>query len=404
MDSEISDNGKSSASLQHVEPSPRLLKKSLHVSSSSVSPSSPLSPTVSASLSATSSSENLLATTDPMEHLDCFLRDALNSRNRITVLRLELEIEKFLRNPRQQQLILNSMPSSYERLVAHRVAQHYQVQSMALDSIPPARILLVKTLDSRVPSVKLADVPIDSSIESKSVTPPPGKLAIKQRSKEGSLGSGSATSGRVTPIRSVEERMEDYNKARARIFSNGDIGRSSEPPALNEAIYTSGSERDECEEDILVKAANTVAVFRDRQKDMKDPDYDRSYDRYSQAMKAASLIPSTTSSVCSSSSYGAGLVTQGGYGQPQRQVYCAASENHGCFWVGAGAVPVIGYPNVLPSAFTQGFYSRPSNVYNCNQEFAYPRHYSSVDWRQCPTKVEPCSMLSTNPTRRFQTS
>lgn len=401
MDSEISDNGKNSASLQHVEPSPRLLKEFRHVSSSSVSPSSPLSPTVSASSSATSSSEDLLATADPMEQLDSFLRDALNSRNRITVLRLELEIEKFVRNPRQQQLILNSMPSSYERLVAHRVAQHYHVQSMALESIPPSRILLVKTSDSRVPSVKLADVPIDSKIESKSVTPPPGKLAIKQRSRE--LGSGSATSGRITPIRSVEERMEEYNKARARIFSSGDIGsRSSEPPALNESTCCSGSERDDCEEDILGKAANTVAVFRDRQKDMKDPDYDRSYDRYSQAMKVASLIPSTTSSVCSSSSYGAGLVTQGGYGQPQRQVYCAASENHGCFWVGAGGVPaVIGYPNVLPSAFHQGFYSRPSNVYNCNQEFTYPRHYSSVDWRQGPTKVEPCSMSSASSTRRF---
>ncbi|MCO5609792.1 hypothetical protein L7F22_064024 [Adiantum nelumboides] len=402
---EVCNDGGQAISRKHLEPSSQLPSVP---SSSSASPSSPLSPTASSSLSATASSEDLLAAADPSEHLDSFLRDALNSRNRFTVLRLELEVEKFVRNPIQQQLFLNPMPSSYERLAAHRVAQHYHVQSMPFDSSAPSTscILLVKTLDSRVPSVKLADIPLDARIESNLASPPPGKLAIRLRTREDLIGSSdSAASGRMTPIKTVEERMEEYNKARARIFSNGVMGsRNDEPLGLSDAISSVGSERDESEDEPGVKAANTVAVFRDKEKDMKDPDYDRNYDRYSQTMKIASLSPSITTGLCSSSSHGSSLVTHGGYGQPQRLARYPALDIQGHLWVGARGLPVVGYPMVLQNAFTQGCNPHYSNVYNCNQEFAYPPQNSFVDWRQDPTKVKPCAMSSSHCAGWFQTN
>eukprot|EP00249_Psilotum_nudum_P009417 c21921_g1_i1 orf=2-430(-) len=55
--------------------------------------------------------------------VDSFLKEALqNSRDRLTILRLEQEVERFMRNQKQQQLEFQPMPSSYLRLVAHRVA------------------------------------------------------------------------------------------------------------------------------------------------------------------------------------------------------------------------------------------------------------------------------------------
>lgn len=121
-------------------------------------------------------------------------------------------------------------------------------------------------------------------------------------------------------MKTVEERKEEYNKARARIFSNSsDAGTSTKsevepalPDILQKCPMVSSSSPDDSlfpetsethlkramssssignnrfgrnrqeKESVVVgrqKTTSRVAIFRDRELDRKDPDYDRSYDR-----------------------------------------------------------------------------------------------------------------------------
>ncbi|KAL3701840.1 hypothetical protein R1sor_019862 [Riccia sorocarpa] len=282
--------------------------------------------------SAGASSESASGAAKTVDQVDGFLREALqNPRDRLTILRLEQEVERFMRNPKQQQLEFQPMPSSYLRLAAHRVAQHYFLQSLVVDSgsTEGTRIVARKTAESRYPTIRLADIPVESQEEEKPVLVSMPKVAIKQRPSKGGRANGEGGANgfgnRLNPSKTVEERKEEYNKARARIFSselggkvgemdNGDDSRLTECFSSSDEVvkvdekYKSEDVHDRDSPERVVndypsvegrsnpnidkesfsrsKGVNgsnsRVAIFRDREKDRKDPDYDRSYDRYSQ--------------------------------------------------------------------------------------------------------------------------
>ncbi|CAM6082238.1 unnamed protein product [Calypogeia fissa] len=262
-----------------------------------------------------------------VDEVDGFLREALqNPRDRLTILRLEQEVERFMRSPKQQQLEFQPMPSSYLRLAAHRVAQHYFLQSMVVDSgsVEGTHIVARKNAESRYPTIRLADIPVNCPEEEKPVALPMPKVAIKQRPSKGGRangdGNGGAGGNRLNPSKSVEERKEEYNKARARIFSNeaacgkgGEVevvtsdDRVAECYSVEDVVklddkykaadeshdiggavrilhdYSLSLEKESFNRGKLNASSNSrVAIFRDREKDRKDPDYDRNYDRYSQ--------------------------------------------------------------------------------------------------------------------------
>lgn len=300
-----------------------------------------------------------------LEQVDAFLREALqNPRDRLTILRMEQEVEKFLRNPELQTLEFQPMISSYYRLAAHRVAQHYYLQTQASDTPggEGGRIIARKTGDNRSPALRLADIPFPLA-DSNTVAEVPGadkggtvKVAIKQRpSNHGNRGLSSNASGsQANPPKTMEERKEEYNKARARIFSSDSLntlaGNSEEDVPitrgnLTEGVEGSGNshEKDEGSSHsrdipVAISAGNgevdrkqtsawrsgvlgenegemnnggrgsgeskqftggkttsavveeiggkgraaRVAILRDREKERRDPDFDRNYDRYSQ--------------------------------------------------------------------------------------------------------------------------
>ncbi|KAK9156714.1 hypothetical protein Scep_003288 [Stephania cephalantha] len=270
--------------------------------------------------------------TDGVNQVDQFLREALqNPRERLSVLRLEQDVEKFIRDPVQQQLEFPQLPTSYLRLAAHRVAQHYNLLSMVIldNNVPDgsaSKIVVRKTSsDCRFPSIRLADIPLNLPQEDgKSVA----KVAIKQRPQKRSSAINSANqhSSKANHAKSVEERKEEYNRARARIFSSssGAIGSNSvsvksesestiqpiqdsfqqsslgsirvdeqsavEGPDLglvrglaDSSAGLNRSSRGRIEETVGRYRPNSrVAIFRDREVDRKDPDYDRSYDKYMQ--------------------------------------------------------------------------------------------------------------------------
>ncbi|KAF5201302.1 R3h domain containing protein [Thalictrum thalictroides] len=246
---------------------------------------------------------------------------------------MEQDVVKFIRDPTQQQLEFQQLPTSYLRLAAHRVAQHYYLQSMVIldNNLPDgsgSRIIVRKTSECRLPPIRLADIPISLPQEDNASAV---KLAIKQRPQKRSQhgNGGNNHSSNSNHLKSVEERKEEYNRARARIFSsnNGSVSDANvnananpnaktetEPnpqdtywhcplvpsrvddKAVSESLElnfgrslvdaSSGSSRSgrgRTPEPVgRYRGSNRVAIFRDREIDQKDPDYDRSYDRYVQ--------------------------------------------------------------------------------------------------------------------------
>ncbi|PKA62381.1 hypothetical protein AXF42_Ash009266 [Apostasia shenzhenica] len=266
------------------------------------------------------------ASEDELNQVDQFLREALEKpRERLSILRMEQDIIKFICDPNEQQLEFQDLPTSYLRLAAHRVAQHYFLQSIAMpDSIladgSGSRIVIRKTSFCRLAPIRLADIPVSLQQEDANNAV---KIAIKQRPQNRSqAGIGMSThSSNSNSLKTVEERKEEYNKARARIFSgkngSGTSSRTEAEPILpdifqdcplvqsksedvlisevtesnlnrsmsNSSIGSSRTFRNRQDKEPIVgrqKTINRVAVFRDRDMDRKDPDYDRSYDRYMQ--------------------------------------------------------------------------------------------------------------------------
>ncbi|PWA99152.1 R3H domain-containing protein, viridiplantae [Artemisia annua] len=259
-----------------------------------------------------------------LDSVDQFLRDALqNPRERLSVLRMEQDVEKFIRDPSQQQMEFQQLPTSYLRLAAHRVAQHYSLQSMVLldNTLPDgsgSRIIVRKTSECRVPSIRLADIPVN--IPTDDISSSVVKVAIKQRPNTRSQGGGAdSNSLKNNSLKSVEERKEEYNRARARIFSSSSSssgGKQESEPRMEEVLQhnsslgssriekvvsepnvsiigrgsvdssagssTSGRSRTEKEPIVRSRSNSRVAIFRDREVERNDPDYDRNYDRYAQ--------------------------------------------------------------------------------------------------------------------------
>ncbi|KAK6929076.1 SUZ domain [Dillenia turbinata] len=299
------------------EPMRRLMLSSNNKESPELSLASANSASHSVSASASASE-------DAINQVDQFLREALqNPRERLSILRMEQDVEKFIRDPTQQQLEFQQLSTSYLRLAAHRVAQHYSLQSMVLldNSLPDgsgSRIIVRKTSECRLPLVRLADIPVNLPTEDSDVV----KVAIKQRPQKWTqvVSNTNSHSVRANHSKSVEERKEEYNRARARIFNSASspsvagvrqesemrvhdglqhassgISRIEEKSVLEGSDVNIGRglvdssagsraarSRPEREPVGRFKPNNRVAVFRDREVDRKDPDYDRSYERYMQ--------------------------------------------------------------------------------------------------------------------------
>ncbi|KAL7097679.1 hypothetical protein ACP275_10G159000 [Erythranthe tilingii] len=206
--------------------------------------------------------------------VDPFLVEALqNPRHRLTILRMELDIQKFLQTSALQQFEFPHFPTSYLRLAAHRVAQHYSLQTMVQDIAPDGQgvqILVIKNQESKFPAVCLSEVPAKESENDKTDQM---KIVIRPRPKSSSSDTNELGNKR-SPVRTVEEKKEEYDRARARIFSNGNY--ESEDGLTRSASDGFNSSIDDNE----IGNSSKVAIIRDREKDRTDPDYDRSYDRY----------------------------------------------------------------------------------------------------------------------------
>ncbi|XP_047160245.1 uncharacterized protein LOC124830529 [Vigna umbellata] len=156
------------------------------------------------------SNADVSAFKDKESMVDPFLVEALqNPRHRVTILRMELDIQRFLNNADQQHFEFQHFPSSYLRLAAHRVAQHYGMQTMVQDNGldgQGTRIMVRKLAESRYPVVRLSEIPAKQLENDK---PEQIKIAIRPRPNGTSLNESNEVGKKNNLLRSVEERKEE---------------------------------------------------------------------------------------------------------------------------------------------------------------------------------------------------
>jgi len=289
---------------------------------------SPLPPTAAAD-EAARATETVVVDERVASHVDPFLVEALdNPRHRLMVLRMELDIRNFMQNPQLQEFEFQNFPTSYLRCAAHRVAQHYGLETIVADSLVEgsvSRIVARKTPESRCPAISLAEVPSKQARNDHEAAEKL-KFVIYQRPKAFQNGSTDLGNKNGAP-KTVEERIEEYNKARARIF-NGSVSADSDAASVLGTLCTGRDESVNVEpsvDEIKVSTMNNrsrVAVFKDTQKDRSDPDYDRNYKRYVRSpVPDFNLSPGAFNFVPQFMQYGVGYVQSPGMSTNQPAVY-----------------------------------------------------------------------------------
>uniref|UniRef100_K3WHI7 SUZ domain-containing protein n=1 Tax=Globisporangium ultimum (strain ATCC 200006 / CBS 805.95 / DAOM BR144) TaxID=431595 RepID=K3WHI7_GLOUD len=153
-----------------------------------------------------------------------------NPRERLTVLKFEDQIVRFIRSSREPQLIFPPL-SSYHRLIIHRLAERCCLEHQTADYNPYAQhggydgnssrvVTLFKTSQSVVPSVLLIDLSADR--QQPMVTPASApKIMVRKRgtTRPGANGGrGGNGQDAKNAQRTMQDREKAYAEARARIF------------------------------------------------------------------------------------------------------------------------------------------------------------------------------------------
>ncbi|CEP11177.1 hypothetical protein [Parasitella parasitica] len=169
--------------------------------------------------------------------LDEFIVDQLRKpQERLFLLKLELELEAFIKDKEKLRLDLPSM-NSYQRRMVHRLAPYYKLNHYH-DAMRKA-VYVCRTSITALPSVRLPDIQqdknesIDNDDDSSSNNTlntirnndSPPQFKIMRRSTEPSylLSSASKNEDQSKTVRknmTLEERKTAYEEARARIFQD----------------------------------------------------------------------------------------------------------------------------------------------------------------------------------------
>ncbi|XP_076322637.1 uncharacterized protein LOC143231838 isoform X3 [Tachypleus tridentatus] len=138
-----------------------------------------------------------------------------NQKDRLTMLKIEQELTSLIKDSKRQSFKFPHM-SSYHRMLVHRVAAYFGLDHN-VDQNGTA-VIVNKTKNTRLPETKFNDL-----IRDELVPDEPKKLILKRDNvcfedgKEKSPERQSSADSRKS--KSIEEREEEYEKARARIFN-----------------------------------------------------------------------------------------------------------------------------------------------------------------------------------------
>ena len=160
--------------------------------------------------------------------LQSFLTDAMkkNPKDRMFILRVEHEMIQFMKDETKESFKFAST-SSYNRMLIHRVAAYFGLEHNVDQA--HSSVIVTKTKGTLMPEAKLKDLIKDD--ESTNDEPKKSILKRDSNSLEDSIGgsfdkdkspdyylNGSLSDS--SRSRSLEEREENYERVRARIFSN----------------------------------------------------------------------------------------------------------------------------------------------------------------------------------------
>ncbi|XP_022254084.1 cAMP-regulated phosphoprotein 21-like isoform X2 [Limulus polyphemus] len=137
-----------------------------------------------------------------------------NQKDRLTMLKIEQEIISLIKDSKRQSFKFPHM-SSYHRMLVHRVAAYFGLDHN-VDQNGTA-VIVNKTKNTRLPETKFNDL-----IHDELVPDEPKKLILKRDSvcfEDGKESPERQSSVDSRKSKSIEEREEEYEKARARIFN-----------------------------------------------------------------------------------------------------------------------------------------------------------------------------------------
>eukprot|EP00029_Vermamoeba_vermiformis_P008003 TRINITY_DN3623_c0_g3_i1.p1 TRINITY_DN3623_c0_g3~~TRINITY_DN3623_c0_g3_i1.p1 ORF type:complete len:523 (+),score=157.12 TRINITY_DN3623_c0_g3_i1:81-1649(+) len=204
--------------------------------------------------------------------LDEFLMTALRSvKDRPALLKIELEIERFVQDTSQSHVTFPPM-SSYHRLMVHKAAHHWGLQHLTgviqgsgpqpakyvrveRGSVTTAPIFRLRELCESDVSVSYmtpvnttpAPTPVTAPVKV-SPSPSPGAVKLLLRRNEAKNSTGASQSGslpnqasasrdQASDSPSLEEREAAYAKARARIFSEQQaLENAAKNSAMNHSV------------------------------------------------------------------------------------------------------------------------------------------------------------------------
>ncbi|GAB9466806.1 hypothetical protein Gpo141_00004171 [Globisporangium polare] len=171
-----------------------------------------------------------------------------NPRERLTLLKFEDQIVRFIKNPRESQLVFPPL-SSYHRLIIHRLAERCCLEHQTAEYNPYAggnggydgnssrAVTLFRTSQSIVPSVLLID--LSSDRQQQTVTPATApKIMMRKRGAQTGVNGGKNPGDAKNAQRSMQDREKAYAEARARIFGE-DTG--AEPTSSSASSNSSPS-------------------------------------------------------------------------------------------------------------------------------------------------------------------
>ncbi|KAG0736621.1 hypothetical protein G6F57_001756 [Rhizopus arrhizus] len=161
---------------------------------------------------------------------DEFILDLLKKpQERLFLLKLELDIEEFIKDKRRFRLDFPNM-NSYQRLMIHKLASYYKLNHFH-DGLTRG-VYVCKTVITEFPLVRLLDIDMSEKTEGReqpnSSSMPqfkimrrstgPGSTSSRSSSSAGEDKSKNGTADRKNMT--LEERQTAYEKARARIFQD----------------------------------------------------------------------------------------------------------------------------------------------------------------------------------------
>ncbi|XP_076322636.1 uncharacterized protein LOC143231838 isoform X2 [Tachypleus tridentatus] len=137
-----------------------------------------------------------------------------NQKDRLTMLKIEQELTSLIKDSKRQSFKFPHM-SSYHRMLVHRVAAYFGLDHN-VDQNGTA-VIVNKTKNTRLPETKFNDL-----IRDELVPDEPKKLILKRDNvcfEDGKESPERQSSADSRKSKSIEEREEEYEKARARIFN-----------------------------------------------------------------------------------------------------------------------------------------------------------------------------------------